>query len=460
MGSLARRLWIAIAAAIVVAACGSPAPSVSPVAPSPATTLPSPNASAATSAAAPTPTPRPTTSVVSDVPIASSGSIAMLGHDGSLSIIDAGGRSHLLADASGGVYGFPTWSPDGTKIATVRSTQSAAALVVFDTDSSGALPAEPRVIFDRSTAAPFYLFWTPDSKSVTFLATEGGDLSLRIAPADGSAPLDGSGPGAVVRSGNPFYYDWIGRDRLFAHIGVGTDAFLGEMRLDGDAVGNRIGHPGDFRSAVVSRGAKSIAYVRDGGAGPSAIVVAARDGSGQHSMDVFGSAAIQFDPGGTTLAAIGPTKREGAVNIPLGPLRLMDVRSGKVRTLVDGSVGIFWWSPDGATVAAVRIQPVSTVSIGPSPSPTEPSNEIRLLFVDVASGKVTSQPVVQLGASFVNGYVAYFDQYALSHHLWAPDGSSILLPEIDETGTAHVSVRYADGRDPIVLDGEIAFWSP
>jgi Tol biopolymer transport system component len=384
----------------------------------------------------------------------------LLGHDGSLSIIDASGRSHLLADASAGVYGFPTWSPDGTKIATVRSTQSAAALVVFDAAAGAALPAEPRVIFDRSTAAPFYLFWTPDSKAVTFLASEGGALSLWIAPADGSAPVDGSGPGAVVRSGNPFYYDWIGRDRLFAHIGVGTDAFLGELRLDGDSVGNRIGHPGDFRSAVVSRDAKSIAYVRDGGAGPSAIVVAARDGSGKHSMDVFGSAAIQFDPRGTTLAAIGPTQRQGAADFPLGPLRLMEVRSGKVRTLLDGSVGMFWWSPDGETVAAVRVQPAASASTGPSPSPSEPTNEIRLLFVDVASGKVTSQPVVQLGASFVNGYVAFFDQYALSHHLWAPDGSSILLPEIDETGTAHVSVRYADGRDPIVLDGEIAFWSP
>ena len=32
------------------------------------------------------------------------------------------------------------------------------------------------------------------------------------------------------------------------------------------------------------------------------------------------------------------------------------------------------------------------------------------------------------GATFVNDVLAYFDQYALSHRLWAPDSSSFLLP--------------------------------
>ena len=34
------------------------------------------------------------------------------------------------------------------------------------------------------------------------------------------------------------------------------------------------------------------------------------------------------------------------------------------------------------------------------------------------------------------------------------------MPEIDEGGNTHVIVRYADGSDPIQLDGDFGFWSP
>jgi hypothetical protein len=334
--------------------------------------------------------------------------------------------------------------------------------VIFDTAAGSGLPTTPRVIFSKPPAEPFYLFWSPDGKSVSFLSTETEGLELRIAPADGSAPIDGSAKGSIVRSGNPFYYDWLGVDRLIAHIGTGTNAYLGELGLDGKAVGTKVAAPGDFRSAVASHDAKSIAYLRGGGAGAGAVVVAARDGSAKHSMEVFGSAAINFDPTGETVAVIGASKLAEVAGFPVGPLRLMDRASGKIRTLIDGSVVIFWWSPDGSRIAALRIQDAIATGSSPSPgaSPAEPDRELRLLFVDVATGEVTSQPVVQLGAAYVNGFIAYFDQYALSHHVWAPDGSSILLPETDNDGVAHVTVRYADGRDPIDLGGEIAFWSP
>jgi hypothetical protein len=80
--------------------------------------------------------------------------------------------------------------------------------------------------------------------------------------------------------------------------------------------------------------------------------------------------------------------------------------------------------------------------------------------VDVASGKTLSQPIVQPGERFVSALLAYFDQYALSHRLWAPDSSSILMPEVGEDGRTRLIVRHPDGSDPISLDGEIGFWSP
>jgi hypothetical protein len=142
-----------------------------------------------------------------------------------------------------------------------------------------------------------------------------------------------------------------------------------------------------------------------------------------------------------------------------------------VRTLLDGAVVSFWWSPDGKTIAALRVQRAAggeasaspSASPGPAASgamPTPAANEIRLLFVDVATGRITAQPVVQPGQVFVDQLLPYFDQYALSHQLWAPDSSSILLPTADETGTPKVTLVPRDGSDPVALDGVIGFWSP
>ncbi len=365
----------------------------------------------------------------------------------------------MLADASNGTFGFPTWSPDGSHIAAVRArATSGADLVVFEAAGGG---AEPAVLLSSEAIEPFYLFWTPDSRAVTFLATEADGLSLRIAPSDGSAPVDGTGPGAKIRTGNPLYYDWIGGDRLLAHIGTGPKAFLGEIGLDGDAVASGLGDPGEFRSAVVNRDGTSIAFVRGADRTDSAIVVTSREGSDRYEMPVFGPSAMAFDAAGATLATIGPHEPVPPdVGFPVGPLRLIDVASGEVRTLIEGFVVGFWWSPDGRTIAALRVQP-AVGSASPSGGvPAEQARDVRLLFVDVESGETRSQPIVTPGQRFIETQLAYFDQYALSHRLWAPDSSSMLLPEIGEDGVTHVTVRFADGKEPIQLDGESAFWSP
>jgi hypothetical protein len=385
--------------------------------------------------------------------------------DESLVIVDATGRRVSVADAADGVLGFPAWSPDGTRIAATRLSQTEDSIVVFDAAAAGAGPAaEPVVIFQSATIDPFYLYWMPDGSGVSYLANEAGDLSMRIAPADGSGPLDGSGPGAKVRSGNPFYYDWIGQDRLLAHIGLGADAFLGEIGLDGEEAAPALDGTGNFRSAVVSHDQSSVGFVRTDEAGAGQIVVAARDGSREQAMPVLGSSAVVFDPTGSTVASIGPTDpRQAAAGFPLGPVRLLDAATGEVRTLLDGLVVGFWWSPDGSTIAALRVQPIAQAgsSLVPRPSASAATEtEVRLVFVDVDSSAVRSDPVVRPASRFVSQVLAYFDQYTLSHRVWAPDSSSIVLPEVTDAGTTQLIVHFADGRQAVALEGEIGFWSP
>ena len=210
----------------VVAACGSPAPSPNSV----------PSATSGASASSPA-SPASSGSAGAAQPIGAEGRVALLTADSSIVLVAPDGGTTVLDDAGDGPYGFPTWSPDGSHIAAVRSDGTQISVVVFDASDAGAARAEPKVIFKKPSASPFYLYWTPDSRQVSFLATENDILSLRLAPADGSAPVDGSGAGAVVREGNPFYFDWLAADRLFTHIGTGADGFVCEIGVDGDATG-------------------------------------------------------------------------------------------------------------------------------------------------------------------------------------------------------------------------------
>ena len=158
---------------------------------------------------------------------------------------------------------------------------------------------------------------------MSFLGSDSSGLALRIAPADGSAPVDGSGPGSIIRIGEPFYFDWIDSDQLLAHIGNGADAFLGEIGRDGVAVAPAIKSPGTFRSADMSGDGKFVGYVRAGDDGKDAVVVATRDGSDEHSMPVFGIAAVEFGPTDDTLATIGAIEPlDEPFSVPVGPLRL------------------------------------------------------------------------------------------------------------------------------------------
>jgi len=463
---------------VVTAASGSAQPSL--LTPVPTTEITLPPATAG-----------PPISLSDGHTLAKRGALAVLGSDNSLTVIDTSGRTIVLAPGSQATFAFPAWSPDGSKLAAIRTDAMGAAILVFDAKRAlDGEPVVPRVIFRNATIGPFYLAWTPDGRSVSFLADEPDGLSLRLAPADGSAPLDGSAPGSKIRSGNPFYFDWIGSDRLLAHVGSGSDAFLGVIGLDGSPVGKPLATPGDFRSAVVNHDETLLSYVRASASRPSAVVVARQDGSNEHTMPVFGTAGMAFDPTGDALASIGPTTTpQQQLAIPIGPLRLMDGRTGKVRELLDGTVVSFWWSPDGRTIAALRVQPSEesppsqppppsgvTATAGvtiPSGSPAPgsaaaasaspqlaPPTDAYVVFVDVASGAIESQSIIHPSELFIDQFLTFFDQYATSHQIWAPDSSSLIVPVTDAGAETRLAVMPRTGDQRTLIDGEIGFWTP
>ena len=79
--------------------------------------------------------------------------------------------------------------------------------------------------------------------------------------------------------------------------------------------------------------------------------------------------------------------------------------------------------------------------------------------MDVATGRLRSDPEIAPASRYTNQVLTYFDQYALSHRMWAPDSSTLLVPQVDPSGATRTDVFYPDGGDPRPLDAQIGFWT-
>ncbi len=395
--------------------------------------------------------------------------LAIIDAAGRLTTSDVAGHASVPLGIAGVSYSFPAWSPEGDRVAVIGDDAGTGVVHVFQVGPDGSAPDAPIAVYDSGDHPPFYLYWSPDGTRLTFLTTEpDGGIALRVAPADATAPA------TLVRQGAPMYWAWTGAGGLLVHSGGdAADAFVGEIGLDGVPVEPGVAASGGFRTPAVTADGAFRGYVETGGTTADQVVVAARDGSRRHAVDVDGAAAIDFSPTTTDLAFIAPDAPGREVSLPVGPLRLLSATTGAVRVVLAGPVVAFFWSPDGRTLAALQVgQPsdgtvaavtgAGTATLARAPLAAQPPGvAIRLVFVDAASGAIRAKRGIQLADLFAAQQLPYFDQYALSHRLWSPDSRSIALPVVAADGTTGIEVIPADGSDTIrVADGVAAAWSP
>jgi len=405
---------------------------------------------------------RPAATVVAVSPNASR--LVVIGAAGGLTTTDQSGGSVVGYGDPGLAFSFPAWSPDGSRIAVLGQGTGESGVYVFAVHAPGAASVDPVIVYRSADRPPFYLYWAPDSRRLTFLTTEPDGIALRLAPADASAPA------VVVRAGSPMYWTWADPTRLLIHSGDdGPDGFLAEVGADGVSVEPEIIEPGGFRAPAVTSDGRFRAFVVPGQGTPGRIVVEARDRSNPHSIDVFGGAAIEFGPATGDLAFIAPAVAGRDVTLPVGPLRLMDAPSGHVRTLLAGSVVSFFWSPDGRTIAALEIAGTGDDQVARARDPRLVSYRsaaatglaLRLVFVAVDTGLIRSQRSLRVSDTFVNQVLPFFDQYSLSHRVWSADGASVVMPIVADDGTDRLEVVRADGSDArSVAAGVSGFWAP
>jgi hypothetical protein len=150
-----------------------------------------------------------------------------------------------------------------------------------------------------------------------------------------------------------------------------------------------------------------------------------------------------------------------------GPLRLLDVNTGKVSLLTQFPVAGFFWSPNGETIAA--FSPVEELIIDPNfPGvnllPQRPLNPMMLQTIDVKTHAARQLMYFDPTEQF-SEFVMQSDRFARAITIWSPNSRHLVVP-----------IRYATQGSVIdlivetestgsllprgLVPGAMAVWSP
>lgn len=401
-----------------------------------------------------------------EVPATGSGRIAFVDPQGRLGTVAADGSDERLLTGEEGAFLFPAWSPDGSRLAAVGS--SAGGPGVFTVDDADGAAVTP--LYVNRGGAPIYLYWSPDGDAVSFIANHEEGLGLYLAPADGAEEA------RLLATGAPFYWQWrAGGDELLIHTGASADdARLAFLDIDDGEAGADLARPGYFQAPAISADGQYLAWAEVAAGGSRWLVVRPEGGGEAKRLPHRGSIAMSWspDPESRKLAFISPS---GIDERPLlgfqGPLRLLDATSGETGVLSPQFVLAFFWSPDGRRIAYVTLTgfddgqqaaswraPLARRSKGAA---QHGSVQLTLWVADVDSGRSTQLLTFRPTQIYLTQFLPFFDQYALSHRVWSPDGTELVLPIGGDppAGDGIYVVPVTGGNARRVPGGDIAFWS-
>ncbi len=393
--------------------------------------------------------------------------IAYIDNSGDLHLVnpDGTGDDRLTGDARAGLlaqalergdsYSWPTWSPDGAKLAVSRVSivgrEPGLSVQLFDLNTGGMLSAyENDVPSPVADGAAHYIYWSPDGRYLTVLAPTREGLALFVRD------YQGDDDASALAIGAPLYYHWASNSGVIA-VHSGDRLMVNEPTLDGaqariqvDAVGFRapaLSPDGTLLAYAATEGEVHGVFVRDIGPPPFNQMQPPR-----LLMETRALAAFAWAPDGSALAV----SEQASPGSPLfSRLSLLSTDGSSSSVLVEEAHLAFFWSPAGDRIAWVGVDS-STREMELSLSPVG-GGEPRRLFRFSPTGEFFT-------------YLSFFDQYAYSHSLWSPDGSALVVAgnEGPESGRRNGSgpsggqiyvVDAGTGEARRIASGKTAVWS-
>jgi TolB protein len=377
-----------------------------------------------------------------------------------------GSQRHLLTE-SDHFYEFPTWSPDGSQIATLGNDRNGGGIFLLpDVEESGQLQ---ELYFSRNRR-PFYLYWSPDGQQISFLANNPiHGIGLNVVDAEiGEESRE-------IASGSPFYWNWAADSKqLLIHSGNQDDGSrLVLIDDDGQDQAPQIPAPGFFQAPGISPSGRYWAYsqIREGGV--SWITVDDQSNGEQTTERHAGAIALNWSPAADQLAFISGND-DGQFNF-WGPLRLLDMATGETRLMSSNLVLAFFWSPDGKQIFTISVPSFEGLdgeievrktksrhlarNRQAAPPMQRMPHRFMLSVINVEDGSGLELAEVSFSTTFLAQFLIYFDQYALSHSVWSPDSKQIVLPIVADGENRIVVISNNSGRMHQIGNGSIAFWS-
>ncbi len=385
--------------------------------------------------------------------------IAYVGNDNNVWLVapDGGDLRQLTSDSRG--YRFPTWSPDGRWLAFVGLDEVARAALYV----SPAAQSNPTILYNQPDSAPFYLYWSPDSLTITFLTQESGFLAMRQIEAATA------GSDRLLGQGQPFYWGWSpGSEKLLMHVG-GSKASSNQAHLsllENSAGSERIQldlAPGQFQAPFWSKDGRYFFYIAAENKRQDAIYKTNADTLEQTLLTPLnGFTYMTLSPDDKHLAYV---QVEGSSHPPFGQVYLVDTAGQNQRQLIDNLVGSVYWSPDGRKLALLTItrrDDESTAKADGLAAPLPQEIFLRWLIYNLDTDTVETLVSFAPTNEFLQT-ISYFDQYALSLRFWSPDSRYFVITreERDGEGQGTVWVLDTTGQDEPrqVGEGTLAVWS-
>ena len=363
------------------------------------------------------------------------------GIDGNLYTMRPDGSERVLLtnDASSHhQYIQPTWSPSGNQIAWAeidgRGGEVKSALVVGHYDGMG------REHFE-TPYAPFYIQWSPDEARLAYLSNwinlNNTTIALRV--------VDFAATEEKIRTlvdGQPLYFAWAPTsDRLLTHISNERLEFR-DLAGEGIALAPTFA---SFPAPQWSTDGSQLLYAL-GEAGTQQLVLTDLDGNLiQEITDYSDSISFGLSPTNDRIAyAVTPV---GVGTAAFGPLYVVELDSLRTLELSSAPVMAFFWSPDGEKLAYLA---------------TEESEGIARLRWYVWNGtEKRAYGALVPSRTFLQAYLAFFDQYARSMTLWSPDSSAFAYAAVDSDTGNNIWVQQLNSDTPKQVGrGTFVAWSP